>query len=73
MHHAMKLYWRSGCIASPILISALDGDEWSASSPGCDGEEKKFHHCPYWELNPRRTTLSLITKLTELPRLSKGI
>jgi hypothetical protein len=27
--------WGSGDIAPPFLTSALDGDEWSASRPGC--------------------------------------
>jgi hypothetical protein len=31
---AMKTYWGSGGIAPRILTSALDGGEWSASSPG---------------------------------------
>jgi hypothetical protein len=33
-HHAMKTYWRNGGVAPRILTSALDGGEWSASSPG---------------------------------------
>jgi hypothetical protein len=32
-HHTMKAYWGSGGIAARILISALDGGEWSASRP----------------------------------------
>jgi hypothetical protein len=27
--------WDNGGIALPFLTSALDGDEWSASLPGC--------------------------------------
>jgi hypothetical protein len=27
--------WESGGVAPPSLTSALDGDEWSASRPGC--------------------------------------
>jgi hypothetical protein len=38
------------------------------SLSGRDGEEKKPHHCPWWELNPSRPARSLITILTELPR-----
>jgi hypothetical protein len=30
----MNAYWGSGGIASHILISELDGGEWSASRPG---------------------------------------
>jgi hypothetical protein len=33
-HYAMKMYWGSGGIAQASLMSALDGGEWSASSPG---------------------------------------
>jgi hypothetical protein len=33
-HHTVKMYWGSGDIAPPILTSALDGGEWSASRPG---------------------------------------
>jgi hypothetical protein len=34
-HPATKTYVRSGCtrISPPILISVLDGEEWSASRP----------------------------------------
>jgi len=28
---------------------------------GSGGEEKKSHHCPYWELNPSRSASSLYT------------
>jgi hypothetical protein len=33
-HYAMKTYGGSGGIALLFLTSALDGSEWSASSPG---------------------------------------
>jgi hypothetical protein len=33
-HHAMKAYWRKGCIVHTFLTSALDGGEWSTSRPG---------------------------------------
>jgi hypothetical protein len=33
-----------------------------------DGKEK-MPHCPCWELNPGRPAHSLVTLLTELPRL----
>jgi hypothetical protein len=33
-HHAMKVYWGSGCIAPCILDLGTNGGEWSASRPG---------------------------------------
>jgi hypothetical protein len=34
-HHAMKTYWGVEIQLHALLISALDGGEWSASRPGC--------------------------------------
>jgi hypothetical protein len=45
----------------------LDGRQ---SRFGHGGEEKKkSFHCPRWELNPGRSARTLISILTELPRL----
>jgi len=39
------------------------------SRSGRGGEENDSHHCPYREMNPGRPASSLVTILTELPRL----
>jgi hypothetical protein len=39
---------------------------------GSGGEDKDLRHCPSRELNPGRPSRSLVTILTELPRLRTG-
>jgi hypothetical protein len=43
------------------------------SQSGRGGEEKSSHHYPCHEWNPRRLSCSLVTTLTELPRLQNNV
>jgi hypothetical protein len=54
-HHAMKVYWRSGGIASRILDLDTSGGEWSASRPGrfAPSEIDPGTHCTGGWVGPR--------------------
>jgi len=50
-HHAMKTYGESG--GTVLLIWALDGSEWSASSPGRFTPEGNRRQCPLYSRQGR--------------------
>jgi len=51
------------------LVRGLGG---SKSRSGHGSKENKSHYCPYLELHPGSPARSLVTILTELPRILKN-